>query len=543
MLRLQITMMIAVLRCLIIALALNGFVLAESGVDVSAQSIRIVLKSEPPNLNSLLATDNISGLVISHVMEGLAQYNERNEIVPGVAERWHLRADGATFWLRRNARWSDGKPVTAHDFVFAWRQVVAPATASGYAFILFPIKNAERINRGDISSDLLGVEAVDDYRLEVKFERPCPYFVGLTASTTYMPVSEDFYRARGARYAADYGDLLYNGPFVLSRWDHGARLTLDKNPLYWNANEIRLNQIDMPFITGDISAGFNLFLDRNIALAQLNAETLGVASERGIPLKLFDTSAFYFLEFNFREGRATRSVHLRQAIQAVFSPEQLVNKVIALPGVRPGVSLFPSIVKGQQRTFREENPPQRLVPNLQAARHELALAKQELGLRELPPLVLLANTSSIAWKQANYFQQLLKTALGIDVRIDMQIFKQQIAKRNQGDFDIALGGWGADFDDAITYGDLMASWNDNNRGQFSNAAYDKLVRTAYESIDQSVRMAAFSKMQRMIYDEVPILPLYEHAEVYAIDARLHGVGRKLFMGDLDFRHAYVEELK
>ncbi len=537
-------MMIAVLRCLLIVFfTLSGFAFAQSGVDVAAKRIRIVLKAEPPNLDSMRATDNISGFVLSHVMEGLTRYNERNEVVPGVAERWELRADGATFWLRRNARWSDDKPVTAHDFVFAWRQVVNPVTASSYAFSLFPVKNAERINRGEMAVDSLGVKAIDDYRLEVTFERPCSYFLGLTAAMTYMPVRENFYRARGERYAADVADLLYNGPFALSRWHHGAHLTLDKNPLYWDAERIRLHQIDIPFITGDIPAGFNLFLEGSIALAQLNAETLDVATGRGIALKLFDTSAVYFLTFNFRAARPTKSVHLRRAIQAVFSSEQVVNKVIALPGVRPGISLFPAIVKGQQRAFREEYPPLRSTPDLQRARDELELAKRELGVRELPPLILLANTSSIAWKQANYLQQLLSVALGIEVRIDMQIFKQTIAKMNQGDFDIALAGWGADFDDAITYGDLMASWNDNNRGQYSNPVYDALVRAAYDSADQSARMAAFGKMQRLIYEDVPILPLYEHAEIYAIDPRLHGVGRLLFGGDLDFRYAYVEELK
>ncbi len=531
------------LRCIFILVASSGIAFAEPGVDVAAQRIRIVLKAEPPNLNSLLATDNISAFILSHVMEGLVQYNERNELVPAVAARWELRADGATFWLRHDVRWSDGKPVTAHDFVFAWRQAIAPATASSYAFSLFPIKNAERINRGELAIDALGVHAVDDYRLEVQFERPCPYFVGLTAGMTFLPVREDFYRERGQRYAADATDMLYNGPFVLSRWDHGAHLTLDRNPLYWNANSIRLRRIDIPFITGDLSTGFNLLLDGSIALAQLNTETLAVAAERGMALTLFDTPAVYFLQFNFREKRLTRNIHLRRAIQSVFSSEQLVNKVIALPGVRPGVSLFPAMVKGQQRAFREEFPPPLANLNLQRARHELELAKRELGVSELPPLVLLANTSAASWKQVNYLQQLLKTALGIDVRLDMQIFKQQIAKLNQGEFDIAVSGWFADFDDAISYGDLLASWNDNNRGSYSNPVYDALVRTAYESSDQRVRMASFGKMQQLMHDEAPIIPLYEHAEVYALDPRLRGLSRLLFNGDLDFRRAYLEDVQ
>jgi oligopeptide transport system substrate-binding protein len=228
----------------------------DSAVDFSQQRIRITLPTEPPNLNSLLATDNISGFVLGHIMEGLLQYNEHNELAAGAAERWQLRSDGATFWLRRNARWSDGKPVTAHDFVFAWRRALLPATASQYAWILFPLRNAERINRGELPPEQLGVRAVGERQLEVSFERPCPYFLGLTAFPTYFPIREDFFAQRGERYAADADDLLYNGAFTLSRWVHGAQLTLRKNGMYWNAGHVHLREIDMPYITGDPTAAF-----------------------------------------------------------------------------------------------------------------------------------------------------------------------------------------------------------------------------------------------------------------------------------------------
>ena len=535
--------MTAVFRCLLIVFAFSGFAFAEPGVDVGARSIRIVLKSEPPNLNSVQATDVVSGFILNHVMEGLLQYDARNELVAGVAQRWQLRDDGATFWLRRDARWSDGKPVTAHDFVFAWRQVVAPASASQYAFALYPIKNAERINRGELPVDELGVQAVGDYELDVEFERPCPYFLGLTAFATYFPLREDFYRARGSRYAADAGDLLFDGPFVLSRWDHGARMTLRKNPLYWNAAQIRLEQIDIPYITSDALAAFNLFEQGSIAMTQLDASTLPEAVARGAPMRLFETGGIYFLEFNLRADRLTANVHLRRAIQAIFSPELLVNKVVGLPGNVPAVSLFPRTVKGVDGPFRDAFPPPLVHRGLVLARSELALAKRELGIDRWPPLVLLAGTSTGAKKQAEYFQQLLQRGLGIPVRIDNQIFKQALDKMTRGDFDIAMAGWIPDFDDAITFGDLMASWNENNRGRYSNPAYDALVRAANATADQNVRMPLFARMQKILIEDVPVLPTYESAEMYAIDPRLHGVGRARFGGDLDFRHAYVEDLK
>ncbi len=533
----------AVLRSLLLLLVLCGDVYAEPGVDVGAQRIRIVLKSEPPNLNSVQATDVVSSFVLNHLMEGLMQYDARNELIAGVAERWQLRADGATFWLRRDAHWSDGKPVTAHDFAFAWQQVVAPASASQYAFALFPIKNAERINRGELPASTLGARAIDDYQLDVQFERPCPYFLGLTAFATYFPLREDFYRAHAGRYAADVDDLLFNGPFVLTRWEHGARLTLEKNSRYWNTAQTRLQEIDIPYITSDALAGFNLFEQGGVALAQLDAATLQEAVARDAPMQLFQTGGIYFLEFNLRANRITSNVHLRRAIQAIFSPEQLVNKVIGLPGNVPATSLFPSTVKGEHGLFRDEFPASPAPRSVALARSELAQAKRELKIDAWPPLILLAGTSGGAKKQAEYFQQLLQRGLGIPVRIDNQVFKQTLEKMTRGDFDIAMAGWVPDFDDAITFGDLMASWNENNRGRYSNPAYDSLVRAANASGDQSVRMPLFAQMQKLLSEDVPLLPTFESAEMYAIDPRLHGVGRARFGGDLDFRRAYLESAK
>lgn len=534
--------MIAICRYFLLALSLivvNGIAVAEPGVDVDAQRIRIALKSEPPNLSSVQATDVISSFVLNHIMEGLLQYDARNELIAGVAEHWQLRADGATFWLRRNARWSDGKPVTAHDFVFAWQQVVLPASASQYAFALFPIKNAERINRGEMPVSELGAHALDDYQLDVQFERPCPYFLGLTAFATYYPLRADFYRARGERYAADADDLLFNGPFILTRWDHGARLTLQKNSHYWNAAQVRLQEIDIPYVTGDAGAVFNLFQEGSIALAQLDAATLQEAVARSAPMQLFQTGGNYFLEFNLRLERMTANVHLRRAMQAIFAPEQLVNKVVGLPGNLPATSLFPRTVKGLNGLFRDEFPPPPAPRGMAIARSELALAKQQLQIREWPPLILLAGVSAGAKKQAEYFQQLLQKGLGIPVRIDNQIFKQTLEKMTRGDFDIAMAGWVPDFDDAITFGDLMASWNENNRGRYSNPQYDALVRAANATGEQALRMPLFAQMQKILIDDVPVLPTYESAEMYAIDPRLRGVGRVHFGGDLDFRRAYL----
>ena len=145
---------------------------ALSAIDVETGTLTLQLSTEPPQLDSTRATDSVSIMVLGHVMEGLLRFDANNQLVPGVAERWEIREDGATFWLREDARWSDGLPVTAHDFSFAWHTALAPETASEYAFIMYPLKNAEAINTGILPGDTLGVRAINDRVREVEFEQP-----------------------------------------------------------------------------------------------------------------------------------------------------------------------------------------------------------------------------------------------------------------------------------------------------------------------------------------------------------------------------------
>ena len=511
----------------------------DEAVDVPGATITLVATSEPPQLDSTRATDTVSGFVLGHVMEGLLRRGHGTTLEPGMAERWDIRRDGATFWLR-DAKWSDGKPVTAHDFVFAWRKTVDPANASEYAFIMYPIKNAEAINNGKLPVEALGVHAIDDKTLEVEFERPVPYFEKLLPFSTYAPIREDFYNSRNGRYAADADDLLYNGPFKITEWVHGAHLKLEKNPLYWDADSIRLNVIDMPYFTNDPMAALNLFKDGKIAMTGLTADTLDDALEQRWQIKRFNDGSIYFMEFNHRPDRVTRNRNLRKALQLVSDNGELVYKVIKTPGNMPAESLFPSWLRGVHGFFRQEYPPPPLRIDVPAARRHLQLALEELGLDKLPPLVILTDDTPISKAQAEYFQNVYKRTLGIDVRIDAQIFKQRLAKMTAGDFDLVTAGWGPDYDDPLTFGDLFSSWNKNNRGLYSNPELDHWVRIAQSSLDPKTRMDAFGQIQQIIYDDTVIIPNYERGLVYVQDPRLKGVERRVVGADPDYTHAWVE---
>jgi oligopeptide transport system substrate-binding protein len=509
-------------------------------IDPLTGTITLAMASEPPQLDSTRATDQVSGMVLGHVMESLLRRGPGTTLLPGVAESWEITDTGATFHLRDTARWSDGKPVTAHDFVFAWRKVVDPATASEYAFFMYPLKNAERISKGELPVEELGVRATDDRTLVIEFERTTPYFEKLAVYSTYGPVRQDFYESTHGRYGADADTLLYNGPFRITNWVHGAHLRMEKNPYYWDADRIKLDVIDVPYVISDTLAILNLFKDGKVATAPLDADTLDDALAQRWKIYRFNDGSVFYIEFNHRPGRVTRNANLRKALQLVSDSGELVYKVMKVPGNMPGVSLFPYWLQGVHGFFRQEYPPEPNHLDIPAARRHLALALEELHLDALPSLVMLTDENAASTTQAEYYQRRFKQTLGIDVKIDRQIFKQRLAKMTAGDFDLVMAGWGPDYDDPLTFADLFTSWNRNNRGAYSNPEVDRLVRIAQTSLDPKARMDAFGQIQKILYDDAVIIPNFERGLVYVRDPRLKGVERRVVGADPDYTNAYIE---
>ena len=465
-----------------LAAGATGSAVTGGAIDVENDAITIALRTEPPQLDFGRATDSSSLTVLFHTMEGLLTYNDEMALIPGVAERWEIREDGATFRLREDARWSNGEPVTAHDFVFAWRRVLDPATASAYAFIMYPVKNAEAINRGDLPKETLGARAIGDRILEVEFEQPTPYFDKLVAFVTFYPINEAFFESTGGRFGADADMLLYNGPYLMTEWVHSASMRWERNPDYWGDHKGFIDTINVGYITQDINARLNLFKDGQIADTQLVPQMLGEAMERRWRIDRSMDGTVFFLQLNFREGRITANKNFRKALLLAQDPVEFVYKALKEPSYMPAVSLFPYWIRGAEDYFRQEHPPTPHEYNVAKAREHLELARLELGLEEFPPIHLLADDSPLGAVSSEYFQAVYARNLGLEMRIDKQIFKQRLAKMDAGEFDIAVSGWGPDYDDALTFGDLFSSWNLNNRGRYSSPEMDALVRVAQSEL-------------------------------------------------------------
>ena len=509
--------------------------LAGRGVDPVSNSIQLALTTEPPSLNSLTATDEVSFFVLSHTQEGLLTYGNQGELTGGVTKDWHMDGTTARFTLRDDARWCDGKPVTAQDFAFAWRTALAKETASRYAFILYPIRNAQKVHEGKLPVDALGVYADDAQHLRVELEQPTAYFLSLTTFATYYPLRADFYNAHKKNYAADADKFLCNGAFRLSSWVHGASLVLEKNPNYWDARNVHLQRINIPHITNDTGTLLNLFQAGDIAFTELSRDTLPLALEQRLYLQSFNKGSLQYMEFNFRDTHLLRNAALRKAISLVIDRNTLVNKVIASPGTKTTAHFFPDWLPG---IAKHTDTPQ---PNIPAAKQALEQAKQELGLTSIPSLTLLIYDSPAVVRQAEYLQRVLQESLGITLVIDKQIFKQKLAKLNSGDFDLALSAWGPDYNDPMTFADLLHSANTNNHGRYQNPHYDALVERAAALPASTERNQLFQQMDTIIQQDIAVLPLSEPGILYVLDKRLHNVRRSRFGDDPDFRHAWIAQ--
>ena len=513
----------------------------DGAIDSENNAVTISLRGEPPHLDYGRIGHAVNSTIQFHVMEGLLAYDERMELIPGVAERHEIREDGATFRLREDARWSNGEPVTAHDFVFAWRRVQDPATASAYAFIMYPVKNAEAINRGELPPDALGARAVGDRILEVEFERPTPHFDKLVTYSTFYPVNEEFLASTNDSFGSSAESLLYNGPYQMTEWVRNTSMRWDRNPHYWGDHKGRLDTIHIGYITDNPGTLLNLFKDGRIAETRLSPQMLGEAMRKRWRIERSMDGSLHVLQFNFREGRLTANRNFRKALALAQDPAEFVYKALREPGFQPAIGIFPRWVRGLDDYFHREYPLTSHERDLAKAREHLEMARRELGLEEFPPLSMLVYDDSVGAVLGEYYQEVFSRNLGLDVRIDSQIMQSMLAFKEAGNFDLAQGGSVPDYDDALTFGDLYTSWSMLNYGRYSSPEMDRLARIAQSEFDPVIRMRTFSEIQQLARDDVVVLPIFERGWTYVVDPRLKGFKRRALGLEVDLTYAWIDE--
>lgn len=301
-------------------------------------------RNEIPSMDSSKSTDTLSSQIIGNTMEGLYRLDKDNKPIPAAAESSTKSEDGKkyTFKLRKDAKWSNGDPVTAKDFVYAWQRLVDPKTAAEYGFIAYSIKNAEAINTGKAEVSTLGAKAVDDYTLEVELETPVPYFLNLTAFVNYYPLNEKVVKEKGDKYGLEADTLVYNGPFVMSEWKHEQGWQLKKNDTYWDKKNVKLEEINFSVVK-EPATNVNLYDSGQIDFTLLTGEFVDKYKAKKDEFGEYLETGTFFLRLNQKRGdqdTPLKSKKLREAIALSIDKKDLAT-VILNDGSKPADFLVP----------------------------------------------------------------------------------------------------------------------------------------------------------------------------------------------------------
>ena len=498
--------------------------LVAKGVDPENNKITLALTTEPPSMDSSLSTDTTSGMILAMINEGLVKLGRRGEVVPGMAESWEQDGLEVTFKLR-DAVWSDGKPVTAHDFEFAFKRLVDPKTgAAGSTFFAYILEHATDILAGKLEVDELSVKALDDKTFWLRLSRPAPYYLTVLTGSPYRPLREDFVMAMGQEHGAGADKILFNGPFRMTDWIHSASLQLEKNDSYWDQSAIPLDDINFGYITADTRSLLNLYKTDQLAALRLNEEILKDAMNSGIRVQRATTNCVSWIMLNLNPDRITSNIKIRQAIRYALDRDRYANNIVGLPGTKVVDSAYSTSIQGLNGPFVREFPPPQIEYNIEKGRKLIEEAKQELGIDEIPPIVMVINETRQI--EAEFVQSQLINALGLDVRVDKQTFKQSLVKFRQGDFDIARQGFcGGVLTDPVFFSGIFTSDSPYNDTGFVSDRYDELMNITHFSSDQNERMQAFAEMQQILFDVVPIIPTIESAWVYVQDRQVRSLKR------------------
>ncbi|MFZ5647024.1 MAG: peptide ABC transporter substrate-binding protein [Bacillota bacterium] len=520
-----------------LAVSLAGCWGGAAGKSKSTQVVRYNVCTEPETLDPALATGVPEGTILANMLEGLVRYGPNNEIRPGIAREWKISPDGLVYTFKlREAKWSNGDPVTAGDFVYSWKRVLDPKTASDYAYQLYYIKGAEEYNSGTGKAENVAVRAVDDLTLEVTLKAPAPQFLGLTAYPTLFPVNPGADRENKDWHKV-MEKYVVNGPFKPVKWDHNQKIELVKNDKYWDAKNVKLEKLEI-YLIDNIDTGYNMYkagqLDFQDEVPTQELARLKAANE----VKIYPDASVYFYRFNVSK-KPFDDARVRKAFAMAINRQEIVDKV-TMAGQIPAYSFVPyGIPDTDGKDFRTSAGNQFFREDLAEAKKLLADAGYPDG-KGFPKVSILTNAHAGHQKTAQAIQQMWKQNLGVEAGITVQDWKVYNDSVDNLNYDIARAGWGPDYLDPMTFIDLFVTKGGNNDTGWSNKDYDSLVARANSTGDQKARMDAMHRAEKLLMEEMPVMPIYFYTNPGLIRDKVKDVVVPPFAISADFKNAYVE---
>jgi len=490
--------------------------------------------AEPESIDPAEITGQLDGRVAYALFEGLLHFDRLGRPQPGIAQSWEISPDRRiyTFHLRPEAKWSNGDPVTANDFVASWKRALLPETASEYAYIFFPIRNAEAFNEHAVKDfSAVGVTALDSQTLRVELDNPTPYFLDLCCFMTYLPVHLPTIQKYGDDWIKP-GILVNNGPFLVKEWKLNYRMRLEKNPNFWDAKNVQLQTIDLLPVENAITA-YNfyasqvadLILDKGLTPPSLIPELKAREDFHAAPF-LGD----YFIRFNVTR-KAFSDPRVRQAFAMVIDRERIVRK-ITQAGEPPAYSFTPPGTAGNYQ------PPHMFGLDPERARALLAEAGYPAG-KGFPTISYLYDNKKLNEDIAVEIQSMISQELGIHVELVKQEWKVYLNSTNRLDYDFCRSSWIGDYNDPNSFLECFISNGGNNRTGWSNPNYDQLIAAAAKEADPQTRLKILAQAEDILLNHgTPICPLYFYMGIQIYDGTKFGGIEPNLLDTHPFREMY-----
>ncbi|MCA0997604.1 peptide ABC transporter substrate-binding protein [Salipiger pacificus] len=489
----------------------------ETGEELAAdQTFTYRLLDDVSSLDPQIVEDVDGADVVRDLFEGLMNQDEEGNLVPGVATGYDVSDDKLTytFHLRDDAKWSNGDPVTAGDFAYAWRRAVDPATASPYQWYmeLMSIANAKAIVAGDMEPSELGVKAIDDHTFEVTLSQPLPYFAQMTTHGTTFPAPQKVIEEFGGEWTKPE-NIVSNGAYVLTEYRPGERIVRERNEQYWD-NENTILDKTVALVINDENVALTRYLAGELDRTDVPAGQFPrLKKEHPEEAISFPRLCNYYYTFNLSDSgpEAFKDPKVREALSLAVDRDIIANNIKA-GGEPPAYSFTPEAVAG----FTP--PKSEMAKMTQKERDEKAkelLAEAGYGPENPLSFDVIYNTSEAHEKIAVVMTQMWKQKLGVQANLANMEWKVFLDTRGQQNFDLARGAWCGDYNEASTFLDLIQSDSGYNDGKYANEEYDALLADAKTAEDTT---PLYTKAEEIIATDVPVIPIYHYAGVYMMDS-------------------------
>jgi oligopeptide transport system substrate-binding protein len=458
--------------------------------------------------------------VIRDLLEGLVNQDADGKTIPGAAESWETTDNKKfTFHIRKDAKWSNGDPVTAEDFVYSFKRAVDPATASPYSWYLemTNMVNAAEIIAGKADKETLGVKAIDEHTLEIQLTTAVPYFVMMMGHTTVKPVHKATIEKYGDKWTKPE-NFVGNGAFVVDKWVVNERIELVPNKNYWDNSKTVLTKVTFLPIENQV-AEMNRFLSGEIDISYElpNEHFKRLQKEHAESVSITGNLCSYYYGFNNAKAPFD-DVRVRKALSYAIDRD-VITKFLLGQGQQPAYFLTPEIIAGFNPTVPDYG---KLTQKERTEEAKRLLA--EVGFDKSNPLkfTLLYNTSENHKKIAAAIQSMWKKSLGVEVELENQEWKTYLDTRRQGEFDVTRAGWCGDYNEASSFLSLMQSNNSSNDPKYNSADYDETMKKALLSTSDKERNALYAEAEVLLAKDMPIAPIYQYVKARLVNPHVGG---------------------